>query len=271
MTEVQHGAHPLVSFISFNHGCLDLAGGLHAVNHRPLVSAQNRSRIGLQPFKECLVRDDPVLDDLGQSGPKFPWRQGSKATDVAQDEIGLVESPHHIFGLGKVDSHFAPHAAIDLRQQTRGNLNQGEASHKGGSDESSQITNHSSAECDDRRAAIQPQREDSVVERCRRLQAFEFFPIRYFEGCQGDARLFKRREHPLTIQGANHRVGDQDAPPRKAEGSTQAPDLWKDFRPDVDRIAPVSEADRYRLHRLPFKNFMDIDPRQDSGSHFLNT
>ena len=158
----------------------------------------------------------------------------------------LPERADHVLGRGQVDAHLAADAAIDLGQERRGNLNEGEPAGKGGGDEAGQIAHHAAADRDDRRLAIGLQADQFVPQPLGLRERLARFAGRNTEqvaprACRRSAPRRRARHAavtPLSVMTTRVLAGNRSR--RKLAAPAKRP------RPICDVVAAVAALDRGR-------------------------
>ena len=108
----------------------------------------------LEPCKEIRIADDTVFDDLAESRCNLSRRQCLEQIEIHKDCIWLVECTDEILAERMVDGNLAADARVHLCEQARRQLDKGHAAHIGRRDKASEVADHASAECKDRRSTI---------------------------------------------------------------------------------------------------------------------
>ena len=75
----------------------------------------------------------------------MPGRQGGQHIGVHDDQPGLPEGAHDVFGVFKVDGGFAADGGIDLGQRGGGQVDEVDAPHIAGRRKAGQISHHAAA------------------------------------------------------------------------------------------------------------------------------
>jgi hypothetical protein len=102
-------------------------------------------------IKHGTIGDGPVLDDFGEAAQDLPDRQAFEQRHVADDKIGLIEHPDHILVPTEIDTVFAPHAGIHLRQQCGRDKTEAHPPHVGGGHESGNIADDAATDAQQER------------------------------------------------------------------------------------------------------------------------
>ncbi len=101
---------------------------------------------------------------------------------ICQDKFGLVKCTDDIFAPGVVNGHLAPHTAVYLGQERRGQLNQGHAPQVSSRHKAGHIPHH---------AAAQGQNGAAAVKSCGIGQIIKLFScgqVLVFFTCSGNPR-----------------------------------------------------------------------------------
>ena len=96
-----------------------------------------------------------MLDHLGKPLIEFPSRKTEERFCVRNHKPGLVESPYEIFTPSRIDTRLAADRTIDLRDNSRGNLDVRNASIINSRCETREIANHSSTKSHKERGSVE--------------------------------------------------------------------------------------------------------------------
>ena len=130
------------------------------------VSGDDRFGVASQQIEEAAAGDHSVLDDLIEARSEFAPRQRAQKRGIDDDQRRLMERADQVLAERVIDSNLAADRAIDLRQQGRRDLHEGDAAQKGCRGETSGVAKNASAERDDRAAAIGAGANERLVDTC---------------------------------------------------------------------------------------------------------
>src|SRR6185369_11236158 len=91
------------------------------------------------PIKQIPIPDCSMLDGFTPPGSKLSLRQSLQSSDINQHQARLMKCADQVLAAGQVYPGFAPDGSVDLRQQSRRNLNEVDAAQIGRRRESSQV------------------------------------------------------------------------------------------------------------------------------------
>src|SRR5207302_306416 len=123
------------------------------------------------------IPNDSVFDDLGVTLTQLLRRKGIKRVDVRDYEGRMMKCPDQILAGLDVDAGFPPDRAVNHCQQRRGNLNVRNATMKNRGNKSGNIADHSAAETENKRPAIEAGRDHfftNPLDHFERLRIFSW-------------------------------------------------------------------------------------------------
>jgi len=115
--------------------------------------------------EEGAIADQCVFDHFTQSGEAVTDLEGGEQCRIDADQFGLMKGADEVLAEGVIDPGLAADAAVDLGEQSRGNLDKTDAAQKGRSDESGEIADHATSEGEDDRRAVETTRDKLAPER----------------------------------------------------------------------------------------------------------
>ena len=102
-------------------------------------AGHHRRAVGLAPGEKRGVADQAGLGHLGIAGTQFAPRQSGQRRGVHQHHAGLVKGAEQVLAVARVDADLAADRGIDLRQQGRRHLHEGQAAQGGGGGEAGEV------------------------------------------------------------------------------------------------------------------------------------
>ena len=141
--------------------------------------------------EQLRVVQHAVLDDLGAAVPENVKGEGIQGIRVAQHQTWLAERPGEVLPGGEINGCFAAHGGIHGGKQSRGNLNEADASQIACGGEACQIAHHAAAQSDDHVGAGQLIFREKVQEIEENLPVFAFFPGGEYVGNHGETGAFQ--------------------------------------------------------------------------------
>jgi hypothetical protein len=131
VAEVEQG--PLAAFVFVRD---DHFGLVPARTAMASASTSGRGTAGTpgwpQAIRETAGPDQTVFDDFGQARPQFTIGQRIQGIGIGQHQFRLMEGPDHVLAERMIDRCLAAHRRINLRQQSRRDLDEGHAALKTG-------------------------------------------------------------------------------------------------------------------------------------------
>ena len=89
---------------------------------RPGMLAEQRLHAAFQKSEERRIANHSVFDDFVQPRAILACRQSGQQLWIGQNQAGLIEGTHQILSFRKVYSRLAADAAVNLREQRGGNV-----------------------------------------------------------------------------------------------------------------------------------------------------
>ena len=147
-------------------------GGLGgaALQHRlaprgGIAREQRRRRRCSSQSKKSRSPMQPVFHHLGIAGEQLARRQRGERVDIGQHQHRLVERADQVLAVRRVDRGLAADRAVDLRQQRRRHLYEVDAAQQGRGGKAGEVADDAAAERDQRRAALDAERQHVFAER----------------------------------------------------------------------------------------------------------
>src|SRR5512134_292289 len=169
VSEVEHYARAGFQLIARHYLGLVRAGALDGVGQRLGLAAGEPAHVGLKPFKERGVADQPVLNDLREPRSQFARGERPERVGIGNHRERLVERSDHVLAERVVDRRLAPDRGINLREQCRRHLDIGNPALKDRGGESGEIADDSAAQRDQRGAALAAVLEQRIEDAIQRL------------------------------------------------------------------------------------------------------
>ncbi len=143
--KVEQGAIPLLCLIAHDDFGLHLARSFDRVISGRQIPGGHGRGVGFKPGEKISIPKQPVFHHLTIARQKIPWRQGGKQPGVAQNERRLMKRTNKVLAVAGVDSGFATHRTVHLRQQGCGDLNKPHAPAQHCRSKADQITDDATA------------------------------------------------------------------------------------------------------------------------------
>lgn len=161
--------------IGFDHPRLDrrvVSDQFREIFH---VQGQCFSDLVLQAAESIGVADDVVLDALSQPVAQFRRREGFQSQRIGKHGDGLMKRSDQILPRRVIDARLAADAGIHHGQKSGWDLHKRHAAQHRRRDEPGHVADHSAAECQYRRAALDPRGKNAIEHRQQISQRFVLF------------------------------------------------------------------------------------------------
>ncbi len=169
-------------------------------------------------------------------------------TDVDQHQPRLVERADQIFSRPVIHAGLAADAGIDLGEQRRGDLHAGNAAEIAGGGKAGDVADDPAAQRDERRAALEPLRDEPVVDGRNRVEIFVLLARRQEHDGDFEPRGAERGFHRRQIERGHVAVGDDRGLFFQSGPAHQGAGLGEVVLAHVDRVRAVAEVDGERIH-----------------------
>ena len=126
---------------------------------------ENRIVIPGDPIEQGGARRHPVLDHLVQAGAELASGERAEDRRIDDDRVRLIEGADEVLAHAMVHADLAADGAVDLRQQRRRHVHEGDASEIRCGREPRQIADHAPPERHDAGVAVGFQRDELIVQR----------------------------------------------------------------------------------------------------------
>ncbi len=189
------------------------------------------------------VADAGMLDDLGEALAVFAVGQGGEGGGVGQDEARLVEGADEVLAGPRVHSGLAADRAVNLRDDRGGDLDARDATLVDRGDEAGEVADHSAAEGDDERAAVEAGGDHAVAQVLRGGEPLGVFARRHREKLRSEAGGFERGQHRCPVQTAHVLVRDDGARPAQAGLAAECTGSGEKTRADKDAALGAGDGD----------------------------
>ncbi len=197
------------------------------------------SRCDSRYSKNVAVEDHSVLDDFRQSRPVVPVGQSVERGRIDEDAERLMEGADEVFTLRMVDADLSADRAVDVGQERRGHLDEGDAAGVGGGREAGRVSHDAAPHGHDDGTPVGLDFDQRVVQagdngqRLRLLARLQIDPPRL---PAGPAQTFGR---DLGVRPRNMAVADDQCFPRGRGGLSPTP-----RPPGAERISPTVQTPR---------------------------
>ena len=124
---------------------LDLATALDRFPNSGGLTGKESVDIGFDPVQKRHVGNRPAFEASSQPGAELPGRKRFKKIQSAHHQLRLIKRATHIFAQRVVDSRYAAHSRVNLRQQRGRHLHKRHAAHVTDSSKTRHIADHTAA------------------------------------------------------------------------------------------------------------------------------
>src|SRR5450631_2701075 len=131
MTIIEDRTQAGFFLVKFHDVCLDLTTTTYQKFKAALIFDNDFFSMLFKIFKKRQVNSHPILDDLGQSGPVFTVGKRRQGFHIDQHQKRLVKCTDKVLSPRVVYGGFAANTAIYLSQQSRRDLDKGNAAQIG--------------------------------------------------------------------------------------------------------------------------------------------
>ena len=208
MTQIEQGARTCFLFIPGNHVRLGLTTGNDGLYPRRRITGDDFPGLPVKPVKKLAVIDQAVFNHLRITGQQLSLWQAVQATDIAQNQTGLVKTANKVFAARTVDGAFAADGAVNLCQQGGGNLDKADTTLINTCGKSGKITDNSATKGDDPVLTFQPESQKLVEKIFQLGKGFCRFPCGQDDAVKCYAGLFQRLFQPGKLISGNIVIGD---------------------------------------------------------------
>src|SRR5215472_2426001 len=118
------------------------------------VAAKSLLRMAAHEVEERFVANHAAFERLEQAGAKLALIEGGKDLGIDQDSLRLMKRAEKVLAAAKVHTGLAADAGVDLCQQSRRHLYDGDAAQKDGREETGAIADNAATQSHKQRLAI---------------------------------------------------------------------------------------------------------------------
>src|SRR6185437_15404823 len=251
MAEIQELALAGLALIDRDDGRLGGAAFEHRIVPQIGIALDELRHSGLQPIEESAVADEAVFHHLGIAGEKLAPRQGCQRVDIGDDAHRLVEGADEILPMRAVDRGLAADRAVDLREESCWHLHIVDAAQQGCGGKARQIANDAAAERDERRSALDAERQDVFDQLGEMREAFGDFARRQDDRLMRDASRIEPGAERRQMELGDILIADDDGALLADDRRDQPAGAREEPRSDQDIVAARAELDaqaRGRAH-----------------------
>ena len=163
---VEHGSDAgCFAFVLLDNLGLQLATAYDHGLEQIEVSVAESCDVVFEVIEEVGIENHSVLDHFGQPAAVVSDGQRFERRGIDEHTGRLVEGTDQVFGPGVIDGNFASDRAVDLCQQSGGDLYESDASGVSGCNKPGHIPDHSTSNGHNQRLAIGGQFDQRVVHR----------------------------------------------------------------------------------------------------------
>ena len=152
----------------------------------------------LEHFEHFRVANDRVFDDFRETLSKFARRQCRERSDVGNHQHRLMPGADQVFPGRCVHRRLSANRAVDLRQQSRRELDTRNSAMVDRRDKSREIANHSPAKRDDERRTVETCFAHFLANHPGAFHRFRFLAGRHRDQC---------RPLPTCLQARHDGIG----------------------------------------------------------------
>ena len=247
--EIENRAQPGLFLVLLHHASFDPARAEDRLLPEVPVPPAKLLLVGFQEIEQFHITDDAVLDQFEKSRLEFPPGQRFQEGQVDHHTFGLFEGPDDVLAQRMVDGGFPPHGTVHLGQQGGGHLNQWNAAHERGGQQTGHVTDHPTTERHHGRPAVGAQRHHPIIERAQGFQGLELLSVRHGDGLHRPGMAFQRPGDAAGIEALERVIGNG----HHALGGKRLQQAWQvmvqDVMTDVDRVGGPGEIYGESLHK----------------------
>ena len=181
------------------------------MRQRLRVARHQRVEVIVDPVEKRHVRNRAVFDDLGQARAHFALGQGLQGVEVADHAVRLVKRANHVLANGVVDGGFTAHRRVHLREQGRGHLHKGDATHVASGGKPSHVAHHAAAQSEQHGFAVSALAQQGVKNEVERLPVFVAFAVGQDHGVHVAVAPRQSRGQTLRVERTHRVVGDDES------------------------------------------------------------
>ena len=164
MAEVQNRPKVSLVLVDRHHPGLQARALVDDAQQQLLVAREHTIGLPFEQFEEPRREDRAGLHHLGEAGAILALRQRQERPDVGEHEARLVEGPDEVLAAREVDRRLATDRRVDLRDEGRRNLREGDAAQPGGGGEAGDVAHHAAAERQQRTTALDARLGEAIIE-----------------------------------------------------------------------------------------------------------
>src|SRR5690606_6089076 len=150
VAEIQDRPQAIFQRVFLHDADFDGDGGSKNIKPRTFRKFLPKTRDG-----KLIAADKRVFDHFGETATQFPFGQRFQKIRVNEDGGGVSENADGVFNALKINTEFAADGGIGHGEQSGGNLDKIHASFPGSGAKATHVADHSAAEVDDKRFAVE--------------------------------------------------------------------------------------------------------------------
>ena len=202
VAEIEGFAHPVLLFVLLHDVLFEAEAAVDDL-------ADPRVHIAFfKDGKQLRVGQQAGLDGLGQAVDVVAAGQGGQRLRVHDDQFGLPESAHDVFGVAQVHGGLAANGGIDHGEGGGGAVDEINAAHVDGGRKACQVAHDTAAHGDDQVAPAHIEFQHLAQDGLQNFKALAGLAL----GHGDDLGVLALIGHPLGVLGGNAAVGDDGHP-----------------------------------------------------------
>ena len=183
------------------------------------------SRLLLHTLQQFGRGDESVFDELEETRYQIARRERREKRWVDPDGARSIDRPDEIFSQTMVDADFASDRAVDLCEERRWELREGDAAQVRRRDKACRIADGAAAESEQRVVAREPVTEEPAVEALDGREALVFLALRHRKRYVGNSGASEARLETSPMEPSHLRLGDDRYPSTWPEPPESVPDI----------------------------------------------
>jgi hypothetical protein len=257
MTEIQDGAHGVLTLVERHYGGFDGARSADGMGQCRRVARRELSQVELQPVEQLPIPDAAVLDDFRQPGAQFTIWERAQGIGVRDHGDGLVEGANQVLAAGVVYAGFPAHRRIHLREQGSRDLHVVHAALVASRCKPGDIADHPPAERKNRGIPIELGSDQGIEYRRDGVQGLVLLAVgqhalRHAPPGQAPAQ-------PFEVQRRDDGVGDDGHIPAGDSRFEQVA-VGQQPGPYADGVARMPDVDLKCLHGASIRSGRPVRP-----------
>src|SRR5215475_10995820 len=216
VAEIEDAAQAGFALIGRDDLGLDLATARDDAGEQRRIEPGDPFQILLDQGEQVRVADHAVFDRLVKPRAQLPRGQAAQNARINDDRARLMESPDQVLAERVIDRRLASDRTVDLREQSRGNLDAIDSAQKSRGDKAREVAYHAAAERDHPVGSFKTIGDQKTPGAFGRAQRFRPLAVAYQMRERREAGALQTLFDGLAIESMYLRVRDD----RQAESLT---------------------------------------------------